>query len=135
VINALDAVSERGSIWVRAVQMSRGADGKLLWSGNSEEPGFFGQGKIHSIRPPRDGKGLDPDKAAVVFTVVDNGPGISESDLPQIFDPFFTSKEPGQGTGLGLAICHAGVNALGGEIWAYSKVGEGTQLAFYLPVD
>jgi two-component system NtrC family sensor kinase len=70
----------------------------------------------------------------VVFTVVDDGPGIAEEDLTRVFDPFYTTKEPGQGTGLGLAICHSSIHALSGEIWVFSKPGCGTQMAFSLPV-
>jgi two-component system NtrC family sensor kinase len=65
---------------------------------------------------------------------VDDGAGIAEEQLTKVFDPFYTTKEPGKGTGLGLAICHASVHAMGGEIWVFSMPGKGTQMAFTLPV-
>lgn len=63
----------------------------------------------------------------------DNGAGISEEELAQIFDPFYTTKEPGEGTGLGLSVCYRIVEALGGTIKAESKKGQGTAIIITLP--
>jgi len=139
MLNALDACGKGGHVWVRAVVMGVDDDGRLSWghgdAAGPEEPGFFELGDIHAIRPPQGGsRGLSPASRVVVFCVVDDGAGIEDQNLLRIFDPFFTTKEPGRGTGLGLAICHSAISALGGEIWAYSRPGRGTQLAFYLPV-
>ncbi len=68
-----------------------------------------------------------------VIEVKDTGSGISEEHLGRIFDPFFTTKPAGSGLGLGLSICHGIVTALGGEISAESKVGEGSLLRVTLP--
>lgn len=57
-----------------------------------------GQGEI-TLRTRHD------DQWAIV-EIEDNGPGIPEAILPKLFDPFATTKPPGQGTGLGLNICH-----------------------------
>ena len=132
MLNALDAVEPGGHVWVRAALLQRSADGELEWGGRTE---FFNLGEVHRIRPPEDGRAIKPGRQVVVFTVVDDGPGIAEEDLTRVFDPFYTTKEPGQGTGLGLAICHSSVHALSGEIWVYSQPGHGTQMAFSLPVD
>ena len=43
----------------------------------------------------------------------DNGHGIPEKELLRIFDPFYTTKEPGKGTGLGLSVCYRIVEGLG----------------------
>jgi PAS domain S-box-containing protein len=50
--------------------------------------------------------------------VQDDGPGIPHDIMPHIFNPFFTTKPPGEGTGLGLAVCHGIVSEHGGHIWA-----------------
>ena len=54
----------------------------------------------------------------------DDGPGIKEVDLPQIFSPFFTTKQTG--TGLGLAICDRVIKEHGGHIRVESQPGQGT---------
>jgi signal transduction histidine kinase len=64
----------------------------------------------------------------------DNGPGIPEEGLLRIFDPFYTTKEPGKGTGLGLSVCYRIVEGLGGTIRAESKAGEGATIVVSLPL-
>jgi signal transduction histidine kinase len=64
----------------------------------------------------------------------DTGPGIRAEDLPRIFDPFYTTKEPGKGTGLGLSVCYRIVEGLGGTIRAESTFGEGTSIIITLPM-
>ncbi|MDQ0214845.1 two-component system, sporulation sensor kinase D [Oikeobacillus pervagus] len=64
--------------------------------------------------------------------LIDNGPGISEEDLANIFLPFFTSKE--SGTGLGLVVCKRIIEAFNGEIKLKSKVNEGTMVTLILPL-
>lgn len=133
MLNALDALQPGGRVWVRAAVLGRNPEGELGWPGPDDRPGFFDLGELHEIRPPADGKALKPGQQMVVFAVTDDGPGIGEADLTRVFDPFYTTKEPGRGTGLGLAICHASVHAQGGEIWVFSRPGQGTQMAFSLP--
>jgi PAS domain S-box-containing protein len=65
---------------------------------------------------------------------IDDGPGISEENLPRIFDPFFTTKEVGKGTGLGLSICYGLIEAHHGHIYARSKLGEGATFIVELPI-
>lgn len=58
--------------------------------------------------------------------VVDNGRGITIDDQRKIFDPFYTTKKPGEGTGLGLYIVYTEVINLGGTIDLMSRLNEGT---------
>ena len=72
---------------------------------------------------------------ALEFTVADTGPGIEEGHLPKVFDRFWQAKTTAHlGTGLGLAIAKGIVEAHGGEIGVTSKVGEGTQFNFTIPI-
>jgi two-component system NtrC family sensor kinase len=65
--------------------------------------------------------------------VIDDGPGIPESDLPRIFDPFFTTKPRGSGAGLGLSMCYGMVVEHGGRIRVSSREGKGTTFTVELP--
>ena len=76
---------------------------------------------------------LDPQRAYVMVSVEDNGPGIPEGVLRRIFDPFFTTKDPGKGTGLGLAVVHGIIAAHKGAIRVLTCLGEGTRFEIYLP--
>ena len=64
--------------------------------------------------------------------ITDNGIGISEDKLSNIFDPFYTTKPTGKGTGLGLAVISNIINSHNGKIEVKSKVGEGTTFSIYL---
>jgi signal transduction histidine kinase len=65
----------------------------------------------------------------------DNGKGMTAAESEHIFEPFYTTKDPGKGTGLGLATCHRIVEQHGGEIGVVSKLGEGTTFVVRLPVE
>ena len=69
----------------------------------------------------------------IVLSVSDTGVGIPSEALPNIYTPFFTTKEPGQGTGLGLVQVCGIVKQHDGFIDVESQVGEGTTFIIYLP--
>jgi PAS domain S-box-containing protein len=64
----------------------------------------------------------------------DDGPGIAPEILPNIFDPFYTTKRPGRGTGLGLSICKAVLKEYGGNVEASSAPGGGAVFTVHLPI-
>ena len=73
----------------------------------------------------------------VVIEVSDTGYGISEEDLPHIFEKFYRSKDPNiaenTGSGLGLAMTSEIIHLHEGEIDVRSKLGEGTQFTISIP--
>lgn len=70
----------------------------------------------------------------IIFSVLDNGPGIGEAELPFVFDRFYTSaKQARRGFGLGLAICKSIVEAHGGKITALNDPKGGALFRFTLP--
>ncbi len=70
----------------------------------------------------------------MVICVRDSGPGIPPDILPHIFQPFFTTKPPGQGTGLGLAVCDQIAHQFGGRLSVESLPGEGAAFSLHLPL-
>ncbi|MCA9918181.1 MAG: response regulator [Anaerolineales bacterium] len=78
---------------------------------------------------------LDGEKDHVQIIVQDNGKGMSQAELAHIFEPFYTTKDPGKGTGLGLATSHRIIEQHGGEINVVSAPDEGTTFIIRLPVN
>ena len=74
-----------------------------------------------------------PDDGEVAISFIDTGCGIPLSDLPKIFEPFYTSKLPGKGTGLGLSICYGIIREHGGRIEVDSTIGAGSNFRVVLP--
>ncbi len=68
------------------------------------------------------------------LSVSDTGSGISQDIIDKIFEPYFTTKGPGEGTGMGLAMVHGIVKSYGGDIAVESSPGEGTVFHVMLPV-
>jgi CheY-like chemotaxis protein len=69
-----------------------------------------------------------------VIGVRDSGPGVREELVPQLFTPFFTTKDPGEGTGLGLSLSYRIIESHGGRL-AYRRVPTGgAEFSFRLPL-
>ncbi len=77
---------------------------------------------------------VTPSRTKLVFQVIDSGSGIPCEQLEKIYNPFFTTKDPGQGTGLGLYIVYSEIKKLNGEIKVSSAVGEGTAFEISIPL-
>lgn len=71
---------------------------------------------------------------AVEIEVADNGCGMSAEVVQHIFEPFYTTRPPGQGTGLGLSLSYEIIKRHGGQIDVTSEPGKGTRMVVRLPL-
>ncbi len=108
VMNAQDAMSEGGILSIETTDLA--LDEAAARKHPDLEPGPY-----------------------VVLAVNDTGCGMDDETLRHIFEPFFTSKQPGRGTGLGLAAVYGIVKQHHGTIEVTSELGRGTRFEIYLP--
>ncbi len=113
VVNARDAMPSGGKITIRT-----GLSGK--W--------FYDLSGDCSATEKNEGKDH------VFISVSDTGHGIPAEVKRNIFDPFFSTKEPGKGTGLGLAVVYSIVQGHNGGIHVKSEEGKGTEFYLTFPV-
>ncbi|MFT5260727.1 MAG: two-component system NtrC family sensor kinase [Gammaproteobacteria bacterium] len=91
---------------------------------------------FHSL--PSNGDGLihiqtqDWGEKGVIVRVKDNGRGIAKKEQEKIFNPFFSTKEPGKGSGLGLSVCYSLIRRFGGNITVKSDLSNGTKFYVWL---
>jgi two-component system, cell cycle sensor histidine kinase and response regulator CckA len=108
VVNARDAMPDRGRVTIRTANVSAPEANALNLQGL-------------------------PAAEFVTIEVSDTGTGISPEVMDKIFEPFFTTKEIGKGTGLGLSTVFGIVKQSNGFIYVDSAVGEGTTFRVFLP--
>lgn len=75
------------------------------------------------------------DKEFAIIRIKDEGAGISNKDLPHIYEPFFSTKEAAQGTGLGLAVTYGIITNHGGKIFVEETSPQGTTFKIELPLN
>ncbi|MEW6378433.1 MAG: PAS domain S-box protein [bacterium] len=109
-VNARDAMPRGGRLTIRTGDVTL-----------SSEPGH--------AAPAEGGRGR-----FVCLSVADTGVGIARETVDHIFEPFFSTKEPGKGTGLGLSTVYGIVKQHEGFIQVESELGRGSTFRIYLPV-
>ena len=128
--NACQA-APRGRVTIgtlRTALEARGADGRM-----SDHPDPAARPmRRWTTRPRR--PDLPVGSPGVLLYVADDGPGVAEAARERIFDPFYTTKEPGQGTGLGLAIVARTVHESGGVVWVDRAREGGAVFKVFLPL-
>lgn len=103
---------------------------------NNSMDSMTGQGKIIiEVYEEREQVTENESKLWAIVEISDNGQGIPEENIPQIFETFFSTKPVSKGTGLGLSIVRAIVKRHGGKIEVDSKVNIGTTIKILLPFD
>ncbi len=75
----------------------------------------------------------DPRGTYISFSLTDTGVGIPPENIPRIFEPFFSTKDPGKGSGMGLAMAYGIVKNHGGTLDVRSVPGEGTTFRVLVP--
>ena len=111
------------NLGTNAIQAMRGCGGTLYFS-------------VETLVSSPPLEPVDPGhrvQSAVRLIVRDTGPGMDQATLDRIYEPFFTTKPPGEGTGLGLAVVHGIVKSHGGLIGVWSQPGIGTAFTIDLP--
>jgi len=92
--------------------------------------------KLETLRVDGDNPSTIPDIPEgewVRVTVSDTGVGIAQDVLPHIFEPFYTTKAPGEGSGLGLAQVYGIITQHEGYVDVTSEEGKGTSIYLYIP--
>jgi PAS domain S-box-containing protein len=69
----------------------------------------------------------------VLIGVRDTGTGMTAETLEHLFEPYFTTKDPGKGTGLGLSTVRGIIGQCGGSVDVFTEPGRGTEVLVYLP--
>ena len=76
-------------------------------------------------------KAVDPGEGTLLITVTDSGAGIHPRDLPEVFSPFYSTKQGG--IGIGLSVSKKIIEAHNGSIDLSSALGKGTTVSIRLP--
>jgi two-component system NtrC family sensor kinase len=91
---------------------------------------------IHALSESGDGlvqiKTRNWDDKGVVVCVHDNGEGIPEEALSEVFNPFYSTKQPGEGTGLGLSVSYTMIRRFGGNITVEPGPEKGMQFSVWI---
>ncbi|MDR3609502.1 MAG: HAMP domain-containing sensor histidine kinase, partial [Ignavibacteriaceae bacterium] len=77
---------------------------------------------------------LSQNEELAVIKIIDEGTGIADKDLPNIFEPFYSTKEASKGTGLGLAVVYGIINNHGGQVVVENTSPHGTTFKITLPI-
>lgn len=133
MLNAVDAMDHEGSIALRT------KINDVTAFGESSEKRRTDTDKDHWMhRPSRRALAwLSRPEAPLRFLqviIADSGTGVAIEDEERIFEPFFSTKQPGKGTGLGLAIVASTIENLGGTIWVQRSREGGAAFVLLLPL-
>ena len=132
--NARLSMDGQGAITVSTRLERYQAEGARVPARRADDPPGISYAHLRrkTVTSVRDPHRIEPGTETVRITVADTGPGIPPENIDKVFDPFFTTRPPGEGTGLGLAIVASTVADFGGRIEA-SSAGGGAVFTLSLP--
>ena len=130
LLNAVDATPPGGSIIVGARRWAY--EPGQAPPKRSNDPGYAAFPRVSERRPAR--VEFAAGQPGTLLFVADSGPGVAPGDREKIFEPFYTTKEPGRGTGLGLAIVARSVHEMGGVVWVDGAREGGAAFKLFFPI-
>ncbi len=132
--NARRAMEGRGTITVTTA-LERYRPERPLPTRRADDPPGISYAHLRRPRAAsvRDPHRIDSNTETLRVRVEDTGPGISPEAADKVFDPFFTTRPPGEGTGLGLAIVASTVADFGGRVEVAAAPGGGAAFVLSLP--
>ena len=134
LLNAADALGpEGGEVVIRTRRVSV-AELLTARGRRDDDPGDISIERASNTRALDWLQRANPADEVAQVVVADSGPGIPPEDAERIFDPFYTTKEPGRGTGLGLAIVARIVENLRGAVWVQRAREGGAAFVMLFPL-
>lgn len=130
LLNAVDATPPGGTIIIGARRWAY--EPGRSHPKRAGDPAFATFPRAAERRPARV-EFADGQPGALLF-VADSGTGIVPQDREKVFEPFYTTKEPGRGTGLGLAIVARSVHDMGGVVWVDAAREGGAAFKLFFPI-
>lgn len=135
LLNAADATPPQGTVMLGVRRWKFDPDEIGLSRHRSTDSGTRTFTRAHQRRPSLPPiPDLDAGAVGALVYVVDGGPGVAKEDRARVFEPFYTTKEPGRGTGLGLAIVQRTVFDMGGLVWVEQAREGGAAFKLFLPM-
>ena len=130
LLNAVDATPPDGSIIIGARRWAY--EPGESQPKRSSDPSYVAFPRVVERRPAR--VEFAAGQPGTLLFVADSGPGVAREDRDKVFEPFYTTKEPGCGTGLGLAIVARSVHEMGGVVWVDSAREGGAAFKMFFPI-
>ncbi len=130
LLNATDATPPDGAIVIGARRWAY-EPGQAIPK-RADDPGYARFPRTSERRPAR--IEFSAGQPGALLFVADSGSGVPPADREKIFEPFYTTKEPGHGTGLGLAIVARSVHEMGGVVWVDGAREGGAAFKLFFPI-
>ena len=130
LLNAVDATPPGGTIVIGTRRWAY-EPGQSLPK-RASDPGYTRFPRVSERRPAR--VEFASGQPGTLIFVADSGIGVTTEDRDKIFEPFYTTKDPGKGTGLGLAIVARSVHEMGGVVWVDNAREGGAAFKMFFPI-